>query len=1046
MSAQTKTKEELLKELQKLRKEHNELKALYGKDVTECKQAENALRESKAKYQAIFESTGTATLIVEEDTTILMANNECYSITGYTPTQLIGQKWIQYVAPECWQEMLKNQQLRRQNPDLAPKKYEVKLVNKKGEIRDAILDIGVIPDTKQSVVSMLDITERKWAEEALRTSEEKYRTLNENIGEGVGFINEEEIFVFANPAAEKIFGVGKGELTGLSVVEFLEGANIEIIKNETRKRRQGENSTYEHEIVLKDGSKKNILITATPNFDNKNLIGTFAIFRDITERKITEVALRESEEKYRVLFEGSPQGILAADIETHQFLFSNPAICQLFGYTNEEFQRLSITDLHPKDSLNSVIFDFESQGRGEKPISFALPCLRKDGTVFYADISGTSTIINERKCTVGFFSEATERKLAEESLRLSEEKYRSLFENVQDIFYQIDLSGIIQDISPSIKHFSEFNRDEIIGNNVFNLYYNPDDRNLLLNALMENGEVRDFELLFKTKSGEKKVGSINASLMFDANGKPDHIDGSLRDITDRKQAEDALKESEDLFHSLYDNVVIGIYRTTTEGHILKANPAAVKILGYDSFEQLSQRNLNKEGYEPNYPRKKFLETMESEGRVLDIESAWNKNDGSIIFLRESAVAVKDETGNIKFIDGTFYDITQRKLEREELKIAKEHAEESDRLKSAFLSNMSHEIRTPMNGILGFSQLLKEPDLTAEEQKEFISIIEKSGARLLNIIHDIVNISKIESGQMDVSISATNINQQIEYIHTFFTPEVENKRLQLLIDNALPSAESIIKTDREKLYAILTNLVNNAIKFTQNGSIKFGYEKKGKYLEFFVKDTGEGISDEHKEIIFERFRQGGDLTSRFNEGTGLGLSISKAYVEILGGKIWVESELGKGSIFYFTLPYIAESETKTVIKDVSSGIGADNQVKNLKILVVEDDETSENLIETVFRKFRKEFLKAGTGAEAVEACRKNPDLDLILMDIRMPIMNGYEATQQIRQFNKDVVIIAQTAYGIAGDREKAIEAGCNDYISKPIKIDVLKELMQKYLNK
>jgi PAS domain S-box-containing protein len=270
-------------------------------DITERKQAEDALRESQAKYQAIFESTGTATLIVEEDTTILMANNECFSITGYIPAELIGQKWIQYVAPESLQEMLKNHQLRRQNPGLAPKKYEVKLVNKKGEIRDAILDISVIPDTRQSVVSILDITASKKVLEELRLSEEKYRTLIENMGEGVGFINEDEIFVFANPSAEKIFGVDKGGLMGLCLSDFLLGENIETIKNESRKRRQGKTSSFEHEIVLKDGNKKDILVTATPSFDDKKFIGTFAIFRDITERKRAEEEIRSKNKELQVL-------------------------------------------------------------------------------------------------------------------------------------------------------------------------------------------------------------------------------------------------------------------------------------------------------------------------------------------------------------------------------------------------------------------------------------------------------------------------------------------------------------------------------------------------------------------------------------------------------------------------------------------------------------------------------------------------------------------------------------------------------------------------
>ena len=255
----------------------------------------------------------------------------------------------------------------------------------------------------------------------------------------------------------------------------------------------------------------------------------------------------------------------------------------------------------------------------------------------------------------------------------------------------------------------------------------------------------------------------------------------------------------------------------------------------------------------------------------------------------------------------FQDITERKKKETELIIAKEKAEESDRLKSAFLTNMSHEIRTPMNGILGFAELLKEPNLSSDDQQDFIQTIQISGARMLNTINNIVDISKIESGLIKIDIKETNINEKIEFTYKFFKPEVEIKGLTVFFKNGLQSKEAIIKTDNEKVYGILTNLVKNAIKFTYEGSIEFGYEKKGEYLEFFVKDTGIGIPKNQMELIFERFRQGSESHNRGYEGSGLGLSISKSYVEMLGGKIWVESEEGKGSTFYFTIPYNTVSE-------------------------------------------------------------------------------------------------------------------------------------------
>lgn len=255
------------------------------------------------------------------------------------------------------------------------------------------------------------------------------------------------------------------------------------------------------------------------------------------------------------------------------------------------------------------------------------------------------------------------------------------------------------------------------------------------------------------------------------------------------------------------------------------------------------------------------------------------------------------------------DITEQKQAEWELIKAKEHAEESDRLKSAFLANMSHEIRTPMNGILGFAELLKEPRLSSETSQEYISIIESSGVRMLNIINDLIEISKIESGTMGIYLSETNVNDQTEFIFKFFKPEAEKKGLSLILSNSLPSTEASIRTDREKLYAILTNLVKNAIKFTPAGTIEFGYKyiatnslASPSELVFFVKDTGNGISSELKDVIFERFRQGSESLNKRYEGAGLGLAISKAYVEMLGGMIWIDKDSEIGSAFYFTLPY------------------------------------------------------------------------------------------------------------------------------------------------
>lgn len=519
------------------------------------------------------------------------------------------------------------------------------------------------------------------------------------------------------------------------------------------------------------------------------------------------------------------------------------------------------------------------------------------------------------------------------------------------------------------------------------------------------------------------------------------------DSSEIKKVEEELRASEIRYRRLFESAKDGIIILDAEtGKIDDVNPFLIDLLGY-SYEQFVEKAIWEIGafkdVISNYD--KFLELQQKEYvRYHDLPLA--THSGQIIHVEFVSNVYLANGKNV--IQCNIRDISQRiEIEKELIK-AKEKAEKSDRLKSAFLTNMSHEIRTPMNGILGFSELLKEPTLKNDDIQDYIEIIQISGKRMLNTINNIVDISKIESGLIQVNLYETNMNEKMDFIHHFFKPEVEYKGLKFSMKNSLSTNESIIITDNEKVYGILVNLIKNAIKFTDEGSINFGYDKKGEFLEFFVKDTGVGIPENKKDLIFERFRQGSESLNRAYEGSGLGLSIAKSYVEMLGGKIWLESQEGKGTTFYFTIPYIDASNKKTKITDTDTDPidYEQGQLKDLKVLVVEDDEISYSLLKRMLQKISKEILYAMTGAEAIEVCRNNPDLDLVLMDIRMPVMDGNEATRNIRQFNKDVIIIAQTAYAFSGDKETALQAGSTDYIAKPINRDRLYELIGKHCKK
>ncbi len=409
---------------------------------------------------------------------------------------------------------------------------------------------------------------------------------------------------------------------------------------------------------------------------------------------------------------------------------------------------------------------------------------------------------------------------------------------------------------------------------------------------------------------------------------------------------------------------------------------------------------------------------------------------------------------------------QLRNSEQELRKALEKAEESDRLKTAFLANMSHEIRTPMNGIIGFSELLNMADLSSEDHEKFLNIITHSCNRMLKIIDNIIDISKIESGLVEIIKSDVNVNDQLKFITKFFQPDADRKNLDLSLLATPDANHAILTTDKEKLITILSNLVCNAIKYTHEGTVQIGCtaakqvvpsgaseagnDRQATVFEFFVKDTGIGIPQKRQTAIFDRFVQADIEDKDAYQGAGLGLSISKAYVDMLGGKIWLKSEEGKGTAFHFTLPSLSfkadenmQAGDKTALE--SPGQPLPENVA-LKVLLVEDDDTSVFLMKEVLRNFTGELIVASTGQEAIEICRSNPAPDLVLMDIKLPGMSGYETTRQIRQFNKDLVIVAQTAYALHGDREKALEAGCTDHLSKPFKKDALLALMKKYFIK
>lgn len=383
-----------------------------------------------------------------------------------------------------------------------------------------------------------------------------------------------------------------------------------------------------------------------------------------------------------------------------------------------------------------------------------------------------------------------------------------------------------------------------------------------------------------------------------------------------------------------------------------------------------------------------------------------------------------------------------KLMNEKLIEAKDKAEESDRLKTVFLQNISHEIRTPMNGILGFLDLLNDDNLLEEDRKAYIDIINKSGKRLLTTINDVIEISKIESGQISLHYSNVNIVELMTDLYEFFKKQADEKGLKLIYNQTSSEKLPLIETDKSLLEKVLVNLLRNAVKFTTKGIVEFGYFKEKDQLIFYVNDTGCGIPADRRDAVLERFVQSDLNLTRAHEGSGLGLAIAKAYIELLGGKIKLESEENKGSKFYFNIPYIAVKQKEVSTSTEKASLKQLN--KKITILIAEDDEFSFMYLENILKSDFITIIHTNNGVNTVDIIKSNPDITMVLMDIKMPMMNGLVATQHIREFNPDIPIIAQTAYAFKEDKEEIFESGCNDFITKPIDRTELIRLIFKYI--
>jgi PAS domain S-box-containing protein len=667
--------------------------------------------------------------------------------------------------------------------------------------------------------------------------------------------------------------------------------------------------------------------------------------------------------------------------------------------------------------------------------------------------------------------------------QLNEIQIPDRFRLLSDLTFEgifIHKNAICVEVNQSYCNMTGYSREELIGKNLVQMLVLEESWPILLQN-MQIQYAKPYRIKVRKRDGFEAIVEVE-SKSFVYQGEDLRVT-AVRDITDRIKAEQLIFESEEKYKAAFKISPDSININKLNGVYVDINEGFTSLTGYTREDVIGVSSSEINIWALPEDREKLIEGLTKQGVVENLETLFKLKDGTVktglmsarlvninnephILSVTKDISFRKEIENELILAKERAEESERKLIRQneeyetvneelqetntELMKAKDHAEESDRLKTAFLCNMSHEIRTPMNAIIGFADFLLNPEVSEEKQKLFLGIIKNRTYDLLRIIEDILDISKIEVGQMNLVESEGDIVVMLNELLHYYTLKFENSQIKkhvsikCNIDKSLASFK--ISTDHQRVKQILINLIDNAFKFTEKGVIEFGCKiANNQSLLFYVKDTGIGIPDNKHQIIFDRFRQAEEShLSRKQGGTGLGLSISKGLIDLLGGEIWLESVEGKGSVFNFKIPLKTNSEIPVEHKLVIEGLDAMHGGKT--VLVVEDDYANALFLQEILSGLGFKLLNAYTGNEALDLLQKHSEVALILMDIRLPDINGLELTRRIKKSNPNIVIIAQTAYATPDDIIDCIKAGCSDYVSKPISNNKMLEITTKYLNK
>ncbi|MCD6367315.1 MAG: PAS domain S-box protein, partial [Bacteroidales bacterium] len=1014
-------------------------------DITDRKKLLKSVLKNEQRYQLLFNTLNDAVFVhpwkEKGFAEFIEVNQTACKRYGYTvkqflkltPADITIKKDAEDYARKEQREYLKEKQQVR---------FETLHITKKGkqfpvEINSSI----IIIDEKPYVISIVrDITRRQKLESNLRESEITYRSLVENSLDAIILVNSQGIIHFSNLRGKNFTGYTTHQIVGKSFSEFIPKKDFSKAIDSLKKVLSGKlGITFETEIIHKNGKTTPVIsngVRIELNGEPYDLV----IIRDISKEKEAQEKLLESENRYKMLADNSKDAIFFS--YNGKCIDSNLTAEKMFGYSRKEAIGKPITTIIDK-KYQAIVLD-HVKNNDTKP--YEVIAKKKDGTLFCVEIQGDQINYQGKKARVSIVRDLSERKKREKILKQDEEKFRTLFDDAVLPKLLIDpKTGKFTDANKAACKLYGYSKQQLLTLTTRNLSLLSTKEFQQQTDELLNGEKYIFYSRHKTAKGEiKDVEIFSDKLLINDTS---YIFSTITDVSESLRVNYMQKKEHDL-------AFMGVWNFKFNTNEVIVCEHASNIYGYDGKTSLTIEEVQQVPL-PQFRKTldKALENTVKNNAPYDVELQIKRaNDGALRYIH--SVAEYDKDKNELF--GIIQDITEHKhieteltnkneefaaineeylVKNEELDDALKKAQESDRLKSVFLANMSHEIRTPMNGIIGFADLLSTTELPVTDQKQFLQIIKNSGEQLLQIINDILDYSKLEAGQMTVAKEKVSLMEVIHKIKIDFSKRAEEKGLDFILECPKSLNEVILETDEYKLIQILNNLLSNALKFTEKGQIFLECIAERKHIKFFVRDTGIGISPEKQAIIFERFRQADEKLSRKYGGTGLGLSISKGFVKLLGGTIGLESQQGVGTSFWFTIPYYHQKETLHLEK---SGNQLAFDWSNKTFLIVEDYFNNYKFLEILLKVTGAKTLAADTGKKAIEMVRSHPEIDVVLMDIKLPDITGYKATREIRKFNESVIIIAQTAYAFENDESEALKSGCNAYISKPIN---RKELFQ-----